>query len=85
MSGASKANQRQSTRRKGYYASQFDRTTMNKLITHAGHVVRSMTEDTIKDQRSWSHLRLKPKIDLHRASMYAESPRVKRLLQLASK
>jgi len=69
-----KANQRQSSRHKGYYTSQFDRTRVNKLITTARHIVR------FNDTRALDRLKQKPAIDKARAAKIAESPAVKALL-----
>lgn len=89
MAGTSKANQRQSNRRKGYYTNLYDRVKINKLITHARHVVNSVRDGVVHDKRSWDHLKLKPKIDLDRASRHAKNvmnaPRIAMYLALAAK
>lgn len=73
--GMSKANQRQSGRRKGYYQAQRDKTVVNKIITWARHVVN------FNDTRSLDRLKQKAKIELSRAAKFAKSPRVAALLK----
>ncbi len=78
MSAMNKANQRQHGKRKGYYAAQFDRTVINKLITMARHIVR------FGDKRAMDRLKQRPAMDKHRAMQKTESPRIKQVLREAS-
>ena len=75
MAGSmSRANAKQSAKRKGYYKSQFDKTPVNKLITMARHIVR------FNDTKALDRLKQRPAVDKSRASKIAASPKVKKLL-----
>lgn len=84
MSGTSKANQRQSTRRKGYYASQKDRTEVNKAVTFGRHVGKHI----LTDKSALSRLANVPPIILSRAAERAAMAggiRTKQALLIAGK
>jgi len=78
MSAMNKANQRQHGKRKGYYAAQFDKTVVNKLIAMARHIAR------YGDRPAMDRLRQRPAIDKHRAAQWAPSARIKAVLKEAS-
>ena len=75
MAGSmSRANARQSAKRKGYYKSQAEKTVVNKLITMARHIVR------FNDTKALDRLKQRNPIDKSRASKIAASPKVRALL-----
>lgn len=75
----SKQNARQSHKHKGYYAAQFDKTKVNKIITTARHIA------IYEDKRAFDRLKQKPEIDKSRAANLAPSERIKDVIQRAYK
>lgn len=80
MAGSmSKANQRQSNKRKGYYASQPDRTKVNKVVKMARHVARYGCKRTL------DKLRQVVALTRHHAFLKTSSERVKSVILDAAK
>lgn len=80
MAGSmSRANARQSAKRKGYYKNQPDKTKVNKVIALAKHVADYGCKRTL------DKLRAVVAVDRHHAFLKTTSPRIKEVILSAAK